>query len=80
MLPQTHTITLENGAVLNVVSTCEEPPIPIRIYDFCAYEDGQEEFGEYGWGLTREEAIEDLRNLLNEELCAPTAELVGDTN
>lgn len=35
------------------------PPIPIRIHDWCAYYDGQEE-GRRGWGATEKEAIADL--------------------
>lgn len=35
------------------------PPIPIRDYDWCAYEDGQEEAGNYGWGCTEAEAVAD---------------------
>lgn len=58
----------------NVVLTCEMeeetrpkivtshvyPPIPIRTMDWCAYRDGHEEDGNYGWGLTEQEAIRDL--------------------
>ncbi len=36
------------------------PPIPIRSMDWCAYLDGQEESGNYGWGHTEQEAIRDL--------------------
>ena len=42
------------------------PPIPIRIMDWCAYYEGGEEFGKYGWGSTKEEAIEDLKELDDE--------------
>lgn len=38
----------------------EYPPIPIRTFDWCAYRDGYEEYGNYGWGRTEEEAIADL--------------------
>lgn len=36
------------------------PPIPLRQFDWCAYFDGEEEGGPYGWGHTKEEAIADL--------------------
>jgi hypothetical protein len=39
------------------------PPIPIRDFDWCAFWDGEEEGGHYGYGKTREEAIEDLKRL-----------------
>ena len=38
----------------------EHPPIPDRQFDWCAYYDGDEERGHYGWGRTREEAVKDL--------------------
>jgi hypothetical protein len=41
------------------------PPIPDRRFDWCAYRDGKEENGGYGWGRTEAEAIADL--LANEE-------------
>jgi len=36
------------------------PPIPTRAMDWCAYLDGQEESGPYGWGETEADAIADL--------------------
>lgn len=36
------------------------PPIPQRDHDWCAYRDGHEEDGNYGWGRTEAEAIADL--------------------
>ena len=36
------------------------PPIPDRQFDWCAYYDGEEERGHYGYGRTEEEAITDL--------------------
>jgi hypothetical protein len=38
----------------------EYPPIPIRDFDWCAYLDGEEERGEYGYGRTEAEAIADF--------------------
>lgn len=40
------------------------PPIPIRDFDWCAYFDGEEEAGNYGYGRTETDAINDLM-LLN---------------
>lgn len=37
------------------------PPIPYRNLDWCAHYDGFEEDGEYGWGETEAEAVEDLK-------------------
>jgi hypothetical protein len=36
------------------------PPIPDRSMDWCAYYDGEEERGDYGYGPTEQAAIEDL--------------------
>lgn len=48
-----------------IVTTFVCPPIPIREFDWCAYRDGQEELGGYGYGRTKQEAIDNL--LVNEE-------------
>lgn len=37
------------------------PPIPTRALDYCAYNDGDEEKGEYGYGSTPEQAIADYK-------------------
>ena len=37
------------------------PPIPTRGSDWCAWFDGEEELGGYGWGATEREAIESLK-------------------
>ena len=37
------------------------PPIPDRTHDWCAYYEGDEETGRYGWGETKEEAIRELK-------------------
>lgn len=42
------------------------PPIPIRQFDWCAYLEGDEECGPYGYGKTEVDAILDLEDLLNE--------------
>ncbi len=39
------------------------PPIPDRRYDWCAYHDGEEETGHYGYGRTEQEALDDLARL-----------------
>lgn len=43
------------------------PPIPIREFDWCAYFDGEEETGRYGWGVTEASAIKDLRQRYEDE-------------
>lgn len=37
------------------------PPIPIRFFDWCAFYEGREEHGQFGWGRTEAEAIADLK-------------------
>ncbi len=36
------------------------PPIPTRTHDWCAWVDGTEEDGLYGWGRTEADALRDL--------------------
>lgn len=43
-----------------IVTSFVYPPIPLRQFDWCAYRDGHEEDGHYGWGHTEGKAIEDL--------------------
>jgi hypothetical protein len=43
-----------------IVTSYVCPPIPYRNNDWCAYEDGCEEDGKYGWGATEQEAIKDF--------------------
>lgn len=51
-----------------VVTSHVFPPIPHRGFDWCAYYDGEEERGNYGWGPTEAEAIQDFReNYADEE-------------
>ena len=45
---------------------CIYPPIPARQWDYCAYRDGTEENGNYGWGSTAVEAVTDLLKRENE--------------
>lgn len=41
------------------------PPVPFRGADWCAYFDGEEEAGNYGYGATEQEAIDDLLLVTN---------------
>ena len=43
------------------------PPIPIRSFDWCAYYEGEEESGDYGWGATEAAAIADFEVWFQEE-------------
>jgi hypothetical protein len=49
-----------------IITSFEYPPIPIRSFDWCAYRDGEEESGRYGWGKTEQEAVQDLLALEDE--------------
>lgn len=43
------------------------PPIPSRIWDWVAYLEDADEGEPHGWGATEEEAIESLKEILDEE-------------
>jgi len=43
-----------------IVTEHKFPPIPSRAFDWCAYYEGHEEAGPYGWGRTEDEARADL--------------------
>jgi hypothetical protein len=45
------------------------PPIPTRAYDWCALVDGEEENRQYGYGSTKQEAIEELFQLEENRQC-----------
>jgi hypothetical protein len=45
---------------MKIVTVCNFPPIPDRRWDWCAYADGHEEDGRYGYGRTEAEAVEDF--------------------
>jgi hypothetical protein len=49
---------------MKIITTYECKPIPVRNFDWVAYEDGKEEDGIYGYGATEVEAIEELKELL----------------
>ena len=54
-------------SALKIITHHVFPPIPTRSHDWCAWYDGTEENGKYGWGATEAEAINDLRT--NVEFC-----------
>lgn len=43
------------------------PPIPMRRFDWCAYIDGEEERGKYGYGETQQAALDELMEIESEE-------------
>jgi hypothetical protein len=49
---------------VKIITRLVYPPIPDRRFDWCAFYDGEEERGNYGWGRTEQEAIDDLRALV----------------
>jgi hypothetical protein len=51
----------------NIVTYFVYPPIPDRTQDWCAYYDGEEELGHYGWGRTESEAVQDLKDSYDPE-------------
>lgn len=50
-----------------IVTTHVNPPIPWRDHDWCAYFDGDEDTGNYGYGETRLEAIAELLALHDDD-------------
>lgn len=44
-----------------IITTYENPPIPIRGFDWSAHYDGADEYGPVGWGRTEVEAIANLK-------------------
>ena len=49
-----------------IVTSFVYPPIPVRNFDWCAYRDGTEETGRYGYGATEADAIAELLMLEDE--------------
>ena len=46
------------------IVTCHVyPPIPVRSRDWCAFYEGLEESGPYGWGETERAAVCDLQEV-----------------
>jgi hypothetical protein len=41
-----------------IVVTNDPPPIPLRQFDWCVWEDGHEEARNYGYGATRAAALD----------------------
>ena len=54
---------------MKIVTNRVYPPIPDRGHDFCAYLDGFEEDQQYGWGRTKEAAIENLIDSYGDAFC-----------
>lgn len=50
-----------------VVLSFEYPPVPVRGWDWMAYVEGREECGPQGWGATRQQAVDDLLERIEEE-------------
>jgi len=47
-----------------IITRHVHPPIPADMgFDWCAFHDGDEEQGNYGWGCTEAEALADLARL-----------------
>jgi hypothetical protein len=61
------------------------PPIPLRDYDWCAWDEQHNPGAEYphmvGWGKTQDDAIEDLLRLLDEqaEAADPDLRIIPET-
>jgi len=51
------------------------PPIPVRHMDWCAWFEGEEEAGEYGYGPTEADAIADLLDNADEYPTALASEV-----
>lgn len=49
--------------VKKIVTTNICPPIPIRSFDWCAHYEGEEEYGNHGFGRTEAEAIADFKEV-----------------
>jgi len=50
-----------------IITTFIDPPIPDRSKDWCAYRDGEEEKGNYGYGATEAAAIHNLLEIEADE-------------
>lgn len=52
---------------VDLITVYCNPPIPIRLFDWCCYRDGDEEMSQwYGWGKTEQEALADWRRMQRE--------------
>lgn len=52
---------------LCIVVSAIFPPVPSTRFDWCAYIDGREERGPYGYGPTRDAAVAELFEFIDEE-------------
>jgi hypothetical protein len=59
---------LENGSSVVIITTYDQKPIPIRIFDWSAVTDNYDINDPIGYGKTEIEAIKDLIDQLNEVL------------
>lgn len=46
---------------MNIKTVHVYPPIPVRSFDWCAFDNDGDESGPYGWGKTEAEAVENLK-------------------
>lgn len=53
-----------------IVTSHVFPPIPTRQFDWCAFYDGDEESGNYGYGATEAEAVKDFLENCTSERCS----------
>lgn len=61
-------------SIPHIVTHASFPAIPVRNYDWCAFFDGEEEAGSYGYGATEAEAIADfVENYASEHYARMTA-------
>lgn len=51
-----------------IKTTYVNPPVPSRSFDWVAFIDGREEDGPHGWGKTEQEAIADLKDIIEEAI------------
>ena len=51
---------------LDIRTSYERPPIPTTRFDWCAWMDDTDETGPFGYGRTREEAVDDLERQIDE--------------
>lgn len=61
-----------------IITTYVHPPIPYRGSDWCAYYDGAEEGGNYGWGATESEAMENFLEIMSEKEAEEDCAICGD--
>lgn len=61
-----------------IITTFINPPIPSRNYDWCAYYEADEESGNYGWGATKPEAIENFLEIMSEKEPVDNCHICGD--